>query len=398
MVENLAISIIQTIRESLLILDGGLRVQIANDAFCRTFALAREEVEGSFLTELGGGEWNIPGLLAALGAIIENGVPVESFVVTHAFVGAGEMTLSLNARLIRREAGQIEAGQLPLLLLVIEDISERQLAAEISRMYLEKLEQSNRELQDFAHIASHDLQEPLRAIQSFSERLRTKNAPTLGEQGVDYLDRIEKAATRMRQLITDLLAYSRVTTKNNPLGAVNLNQVVKIVLADLAARLKKSGGRVVVGELPTVSADATQMRQLLQNLIDNSLKFHRKDAPPRVEISSSGVEDGFHSILVSDNGIGFEEKYAERIFSPFERLHSQRDYSGTGIGLAICRKIVERHQGRITAQSVVGEGTVFHIAWPVRPEVLPRISLETAAENRAENRESENRESENRES
>lgn len=357
---RLAFHICQTIRESLLILDNDLRVNMANDAFLRTFKTSREVVEKCLLPEMENGDWNIPALLTALQSVMESGAPLENFVVKHHFLGIGQRTMSLSAQRIERDEGEAL-----LLLLAIEDITEHERIAELSRLHLQKLEQSNRELQDFAYIASHDLQEPLRAIQAFSERLRLKSAPVLSEQGVDYLDRIEKAATRMRQLISDLLAYSRVTTKTNPVELVDLGQIVQTVLSDLSVRLKETQGRVTAGELPFVHADASQLRQLLQNLIDNSLKFHRAGVAPNVKISSLGVQGGFYSLQVEDNGIGFEEKYAERIFSPFERLHSQRFYPGTGIGLAICRKIVERHGGQITAQSELGKGTVFHLLWPV---------------------------------
>lgn len=257
---------------------------------------------------------------------------------------------------------------------VITDISRRKQSEEELAAYAQKLEQSNRELQDFAYVSSHDLQEPLRAIQNFSERLRTKHEASLDESGRDYLLRMQNAASRMRVLIQDLLAYSRVTTKARPFLPTDLNAIAKTVMADLTVRLEETEGRIELGELPVIEADFTQMRQLIQNLLGNALKFHRPGVPPVVKVCASPVEsdDGKERmlIIVEDNGIGFDEKYCDRIFAPFQRLHGQRKYEGTGIGLAICRKIVERHGGDITATSVPEQGTKFLVTLPVhQPKV-----------------------------
>ncbi|BCM91884.1 phytochrome-like protein cph1 [Abditibacteriota bacterium] len=253
------------------------------------------------------------------------------------------------------------------------DITERKKTEQILQSTMHQLERSNRELQDFASIASHDLQEPLRAIQAFSERLQNKHGDMLNEEGRDYLTRMHNAATRMRSSIQDLLAYSRVTTRVLPFTPTNLATTTKAVLADLVIHLEETGGHVEVGDLPVIDADAMQMRQLFQNLIANGLKFHRDDEPPVIQVyaqppASEDSENGeeWVWIVVKDNGIGFDEKFSERIFSPFERLHNKNKYSGTGIGLAICRKIVERHEGHISVKSVPGEGSQFVIALPIK--------------------------------
>lgn len=367
---HLAKNIIETVREPLLVLDGGLHVQLANGAFYRMFQVTQEEVKQQFLYEIGNGQWDIPLLRLSLEDILTHDTPFEDLEVEHEFSRIGRKIMLLNGRRIVREADAT-----PLILLAIEDISERRHAERLLQIHVQKLEWSNRELQDFAYIASHDLQEPLRAIQAFGERLRTRGVDDLHEEARDYLDRMLRAASRMRVLIHDLLEFSRVTTKARPFAPVDLTSVAQQALADLATRCEETQGRVEVGSLPTLDADATQMRQLLQNLIDNGLKYGRDDVPPVVIVSSEILREkdalrpegrDMCRIAVQDNGIGFEEKYAERIFAPFQRLHSRGRYDGTGIGLAICRKIVERHDGRIQAQSVPGEGSLFIVMLPIQ--------------------------------
>ncbi len=252
------------------------------------------------------------------------------------------------------------------------DIHERKRAEERLRSSL----QSNRELEEFASVASHDLQEPLRKIQSFAAVLRDEQSANLNAEGLDYLERIQSAATRMRILISDLLEFSRLASKGRPFLPVDLNAVVAEVLSDLQTRVTETSGNVEVRTLPTVSGDALQMRQLLQNLIGNALKFSKPGEAPVVRVSAEIVagldasgrarRGGTCRILVADNGIGFDEKYLDRIFTIFQRLHGRGDYEGTGIGLAICRKIVERHGGTITAQSQPGHGATFIVTLPLQ--------------------------------
>lgn len=242
----------------------------------------------------------------------------------------------------------------------------------------EELARSNTELQQFASIASHDLQEPLRKIQAFSNRLKDKYGEVLTEQGRDYLERMQNAAQRMQILIDDLLTLSRVTTKAQPFVPVNLDQVTQEVLSDLEVCIQQNRGHVEVGNLPTIDADPIQMRQLLQNLISNALKFHRDDELQRVKIYSQWLNEQGNTprggsavpkrcqIIVEDNGIGFDEKYLDRIFNVFQRLHSRSQFEGTGMGLAICRKIAERHGGSITAASTLGQGAKFIVTLPIQ--------------------------------
>jgi len=239
-----------------------------------------------------------------------------------------------------------------------------------------ELERSNRELQDFAFVASHDLQEPLRKIQAFGDRLKTKHGPQLNEEARDYLYRMQNAASRMHTLINDLLTFSRVTTKAQPFERTDLNKVAEDVLNDLEVRLQDTGGTVDVAPLPTIYADRLQMSQLFQNLIGNALKFHRTGEAPIIKIRAEVTKKGggpagvneVARLTVQDNGIGFDEKYLDRIFTPFQRLHGRGEYEGTGIGLAVCRKIVERHRGNLTAESRPGEGSTFIITLPVNQQ------------------------------
>jgi len=245
------------------------------------------------------------------------------------------------------------------------------------RQFTTQLERSNRELQDFAYVASHDLQEPLRKIVVFGERLKEKCGERLDAEAGDCLERMQKAASRMQNLINELLTFSRVTTRAKPFEAVDLGRVADDVLSDLEGRIELVKGRVEVGMLPTIEAEALQMRQLLQNLIGNALKFRRPEVPPVVKVEAQIVsgrrpqagpeapEEKLCRLTVSDNGIGFDEKYLDRIFNVFQRLHSRNEYEGTGMGLAIARKITVFHHGDITAKSKPGAGATFIVTLPV---------------------------------
>jgi signal transduction histidine kinase len=257
-----------------------------------------------------------------------------------------------------------------------ERVAERTAAAEDRAR---ELARSNQELEQFSSVASHDLQEPLRKVRMFGDRLRDRLGDAISAEAAEDLHRMQNAAERMQALINDLLDFSRVTHRGQPFAQVDLGAVAAEVVSDLEARILELDATVEVGELPVVHADPTQMRQLLQNLISNALKFHRPDVPPVVQVhaetltaqaprfAAEKVAAARYVLTVSDNGIGFEEQYAERIFSPFERLHARAAYEGTGIGLSIARKIVWRHGGNITATSAPGEGATFTITLPITP-------------------------------
>ncbi len=252
-----------------------------------------------------------------------------------------------------------------LMFCVARDITQRHLVEEKLRNFADELQRSNAELQDFASVASHDLQEPLRKIQSFADELKMCIGDKIDADERDTLDRMIAAAGRMRTLINDLLAFSRVTTMAKPFVPVDLGLTVKEVLSDLEARTRDTNGRIEVCDLPTIDADPMQMRQLLQNLIGNGLKFHTPGVAPIIKISGENGGANYR-LSVADNGIGFDEKYLDRIFTVFQRLHGRKEYEGTGIGLAICRKIAERHGGQIEARSAPGAGSTFTITLPLK--------------------------------
>jgi light-regulated signal transduction histidine kinase (bacteriophytochrome) len=242
--------------------------------------------------------------------------------------------------------------------------------AELARSNLE-LQRSNSELEQFASVASHDLQEPLRKVQTFGDQLERRFGEDIPEEGLDYLRRMRKAAGRMSVLIDDLLRFSRVTTRALPPERVDLARVSREVVSDLEAAIAETHADVRIGRMPTVEADPSQMRQLLQNLIINGVKFHRPGVPPEIAIEEVPAERGFVAFEVRDNGIGIEPEYQDRIFRVFERLHPRDVYEGTGIGLALCRKIAERHGGTVEVASTPGEGATFRVTFPLRAAAAP---------------------------
>lgn len=281
--------------------------------------------------------------------------------------------LELASRPIAGDDGEIEH-----ILSSARDVTERVRAEEEAARNRGELEKRNRELQDFAYVASHDLQEPLRKIRAFSDLLEEDYGDVLDDEAMAYIDRVKDAAKRMSTLISDLLQFSRITTRGEPFAKIDLNEIISGVMSDLEIAVTENDAEIIVDDLPEIEADAMQMRQLFQNLIGNALKFSRDDVRPTVRISASIVKGRrtpaipsaeICQIVVSDNGIGFEEKFADRIFTPFQRLHHQREYEGTGMGLAICRRIVERHDGSISSRSAPGEGATFAIEIPVHHNV-----------------------------
>lgn len=228
------------------------------------------------------------------------------------------------------------------------------------------LARSNDELQQFASIASHDLQEPLRKVQAFTGKVMEEEGDRLTGEGREYLSRASDAASRMQSLIQDLLAYSRVSTHSRPAVSVDTAAIAQEVVSDLDAAVRESGAQIEIGELPPVLADPVHIRQLIQNLIGNALKYRRGEVAPVVSVGGH-VHRGEAVITVADNGIGFDQRHHERIFRVFERLHGRNSYPGTGVGLAICRKIAEAHGGTIEAHGRPGEGATFVVRLPAAP-------------------------------
>jgi two-component system sensor kinase FixL len=256
------------------------------------------------------------------------------------------------------------SGEPLYFILFIEDITKRREIEEMLQNLVRDLAEANQNLEDFTRTASHDLQEPLRKIISFSDRLRTSIGDKLDDREKEYFHRLENSSVRMKKLIEDLLRYSRVSSLPPEMEPVDLREVVNEVLLDLEVSVERSKGVVEVKHLPKIEADNTQMRQLFQNLISNALKFHNKTEPPKIEIDSMYNDSGYWKILIRDNGIGMKEEHIKRIFRPFERLHGSSEFPGTGMGLAICLKVVTRHHGKITVKSSLGKGTLYTVELP----------------------------------
>lgn len=252
------------------------------------------------------------------------------------------------------------------------DITERKQAILLAN---KELQVKNKELEQFAYVASHDLQEPLRKIQSFGELLKSRFSETLPEQAADYIERMHRSASRMRLLIDDLLTYSRISTRIKPYTKIDLNQELKHVISDLEIMIKENNAEIIAEELPEIYADPSQIRQLLMNLISNGIKYHRIDVSPvvnityRIDIRVNPAVDSIKEVemvnlIISDNGIGLDEQYAHKIFEPFQRLHGRNEYEGSGIGLAICKKIIERHKGLFSVSSKQTTGAEFTATLP----------------------------------
>lgn len=354
------IDIIEMMRESVVMLDGNFRVTQANSVFFNTFLMKPADTIGRVLFTLGDGQWDIAILQALLRDKLVIHPRLHDCEVDHVFPGIGRRILLLNVGDI---SDSPEAGR--TILLAIEDVTERRYAEWRLAEHARELERSNAALDEFAMVASHDLQEPLRKIISFGERLESSLGAMLEGDARHSLDRMLDAAARMRILVRDVLAYSQVATRTSPFAPTDLAWVVRDVMDEMVETITESGARIEVGVLPVIDADALQMRQLMQNLLGNAIKYAREGTPPFVQIACD-VSGGAHCTLtVSDNGIGFKKEYAEKIFLMFERLNGRSRFGGSGIGLAICRRIVERHQGQISAHSIPGSGATFSVTLPV---------------------------------
>lgn len=350
--------IVNTMADALFVIDADGHIRVVNDAVRTLLGYSESELLGRSIDRLeqAEGDRTISRTLRDLAR--RDAIRDQERLFRHS--DGTSVAVSVSISPVRED--EIQRGAV----VIARDIRERKHAEEELRSFTNRLEQSNRELEDFAYVASHDLQEPLRKIQAFGDLLKSKHGEALPEQARDYVDRMQAAAGRMQVLINDLLAFSRVTTKAHPFEPVDLTAIAREVAHDLEVRLQETGGHLEIGTLPEIDADALQMRQLFQNLAGNALKFHRPGIPPVVRITPEPSDSLHCSFAVRDNGIGFEDRYADRIFKLFERLHGRARYEGTGIGLAICRKIVERHGGTITAHGIPDEGAAFTVTLPLR--------------------------------
>ena len=248
--------------------------------------------------------------------------------------------------------------------MITRDVTQRRDAEDAVRRTATELARSNAELEQFAYVASHDLQEPLRAIAGYCQLLQRRYAGRLDADADEFIAFAVDGATRMQRLIEDLLCYSRVGTRGKPFEPTDCNAVFEQTLVNLQAAIAESGAEITRTDLPTLPADGSQLEQLFQNLLSNAIKFRHK-SPPRIRVAAE-IEGDQWVFSIADNGIGIEPRFAERIFAIFQRLHTRREYPGTGIGLAICKKIVERHGGRIWMRSSPGQGTTFYFTLPMK--------------------------------
>lgn len=365
-------SLIESLPQHIFSKDLSGRFTFANQRYCTNAGKSLEEIIGKTDFDLH------PTELAEKyrkddRQVIETGQVLDK-VEEHQIIGAEKFYVQVIKAPIVDSLGHTTG-----VLGIFWDITERRRAEVQLQRYAAELRRSNRELQNFTYVASHDLQEPLRKVQAFGDRLVTKYSKALDDQGRNYLARMQRAAKRMQMLIDALLTYSEVTTRAQTLIPVDLNNLAREAIAESEIYFERMRGQVkITSDLPTIHADPFQMRQLISNLIDNALKFHREDEPPIVKIYAEELQEPapyqddkapdaeFCRIFVEDNGIGFDEKYLDRIFQVFQRLHGRNVYEGAGVGLTICRRIVERHGGDITAKSAPGQGATFIITLPTR--------------------------------
>lgn len=264
------------------------------------------------------------------------------------------------------------------LIVTYTDVTGKRVAEDQLKLYADELKRSNQDLEQFAYVASHDLQEPLRKIRAFGDRLAARYEDKLDEVGTEYITRMQQASARMQKLIEDLLSFSRISSEHEQFTRVDPTTVVNEVVDDIEGQILREKANVGVKPIPKIKADRGQIRRLFQNLISNAIKFHKPGALPVVEIFGNIVsaaeaekefgfqvtENSYVRIVVKDNGIGFDEKYADKIFNIFQRLQGRAEYEGTGIGLAICRKIMMNHRGYIRAKSVINQGSEFILIFP----------------------------------
>ena len=399
--------IIATVREPLIVLDGDLRVISANDSFYRTFKVLRRWTEGRLLFEIGKRQWDIPSLRILLENILLTDRQFQDFEVEQDFPKIGRRTMLLNARRLTGGKGNYE-----LILLAIEDVTERKrleverqrlvaeqevLAAELAitneelqvqaeelivqaeeltiqkeelerlnadlRSKQQLLEATNEDLESFSYSVSHDLKAPVRAIEGFSRMLMGEHADKLDAEALRLLQVITTNTKLMHHLIDDLLALSRLGRMQVRKSVVNLAAMTNKVFERLRAQEPERDLRLTVGDLSLGWGDQSLLYQVLQNLLANAVKFAKSRKTAVIEVG--GRTEGKENIYyVKDNGAGFDERHVDNLFRPFQRLHREEEYEGTGVGLAIVQRIIQRHGGRVWADGKVNEGAAFYFALP----------------------------------
>ena len=361
--QTYAEAIVQTMHSPLLVLTANLQVRMANKAFYESFRLTPEKTEGSFIYELGDSAWEIPSLRARLNELLASKSNFKEFELTHLFPGLGELVLDVNAYRLVKDDNSNET----LILLAFNNISELFKANK-------ELRKVNEQLAEFAFISSHDLQEPLRKIQTFSSFLAQPEA-NLNDFARKYSRKINASSSRMSTLIRDLLSFSLISQANRKLVTVDLNNTLRHVIEEFDLVIETKKCVVNISQLPCVKAEPVHMTQLFQNLIGNALKFGKENMVINVtseKVTEDTVEKyelsrdkKYVAIAVSDNGIGFDEKYSSKMFTLFQRLGNTKGVEGSGVGLAICKKIVDDHGGVIIAKGKENEGATFTVVLPV---------------------------------
>ena len=383
-------SIVATMREPLLVLDRHLQVKTANKAYYDKFGISEEDTEGKSIYSLGRGEWDVPAVRAALGAVLTREGKVNDIEVNFTLHAAGERTLLLNVvRIFRKDNTE------QLILLAMEDVTEARKREEEQKRFSDELTKqveartsslkeantalkySNENLEQFATIASHDLQEPLRKIRTFAAILNNRHKKDINEEARELLQKINLSAERMAALIRDVLNYSKVLDAS-VFENIDLTVILQSVIRDFDLQIEERQAVVHYDPLPVVHAVPLQMNQLFYNLLGNALKFSRADKPPVIEISSRTVSAdelrehvkldirrSYCEIIFVDNGIGIDPRFAERVFTIFQRLNTQQRFEGTGVGLALCKRIVTNHGGDIYVLPNKEGGSSFHIFLPL---------------------------------
>jgi PAS domain S-box-containing protein len=356
-------SIMQTVREPLLVLDSDRRVISASRSFYQIFQITPGDIEGKVLYDLGNRQWNIPKLRKLLEEILPKSTVFLDFKIEHDFETVGRRIMLLNARQIYHKTKRMQ-----MILLAIEDITEQKRVekelkqAEELKQAIVALERSNRELEQFAYVASHDLQEPLRMVSSFTQLLAKRYQGKLDKDADEFIAYAVAGAKRMQALINDLLTYSRVDTRGGSFEPIDSKAAFDQAITNLRVAIEEGEAVITHDPLPPLIADDSQIVQLFQNLLGNAIKFHGKE-PPRIHVSAK--QEGNEWVFsVRDNGIGIAPEYFDRIFVIFQRLHGREEYPGTGAGLTICKRIVERHGGRIWVESEPGKGSTFYFTIP----------------------------------
>lgn len=367
-------AIAETLRDPLIVLDRNMRIKSANPFFYSFFQVSKQDVEDRLLFELGKGEWNNSKLKEQIENVVTQKVNLQDFEITLNFSGLGPTTMVLNVRHIKND----NPAEEQLMLLTIEDITKIRAANAQLMENNRELEESNSELSSFSYIASHDLQEPLRKIHTFSKLIIDAEGEALSDKSKMYLDRIMVSTLRMQQLIDDLLNYSRITSvQEEHFETIDVAYLIEDVKNELKEVAAEKQATIMFQKIPPLRIIKPLIYQLIFNIIGNALKYSKPGTPPVIAITSAiisgeeiaflgGAPDSLYCrISIADNGIGFAPEKENLIFEPFKRLHSKDKYEGTGIGLAICKKIAAKHQGFINAEGKPGEGSVFNIYLPV---------------------------------